>query len=902
MAKKDDKDFIKWKFKDLLVYGSTEWLADGKKKYQQVFEAEETTYLYAELSFYNKLFDEENWDVNVTLKCFEVNEDGSNGKELCSIPKPTHVKMEDNVIYIREGWGNSNPGGFWKKGKFRWEAVLDDESIGTCEFYVEDGGQTNEIQNNYFSFQAVKLFEGPNSLLPEEEREYYSEFNGTETRFIWAELILNNLRQDTDWALEVTFNFYNDARQLKGRTTELVTVKKDQDDVMLCSGWGSDHKGTWYNDNYTLEIVFMEQLIAVVPFVVGEDFFEGEFQVFESMVGSGKPKVGGKQMDVQSLEEVLQDLEALIGLTEIKKKVRDYTQYLNFLKIREEKGFEDAKKINLHAVFTGNPGTGKTTVGKLLGKIYNKMGLLSKGHVHEVDRSDIVGEYIGQTAPKVKEAIKKAKGGILFIDEAYSLARGKEDSKDYGREVIEILIKEMSDGTGDMAVLVAGYPAQMQTFLDSNPGLKSRFNLHFQFPDFVPQELMEIANYSLVKRNVSLTDDAREFLYEKLVEAYRNRDNSFGNARYVNSLIDEAKMNMGLRLMTVDNVNELTEEELSTVNLADIEKIFGVSSRLAADIPIDEDLLTESMGELNALTGLNSVKNEIHELVKLVRFYRDIGKDVMNSFSLHTIFSGNPGTGKTTVARILAKIYKALGILEKGHIVEVDRQRLVAGYIGQTATKTAALIEESKGGVLFIDEAYALTQGGGNDYGKEAVETLLKRMEDQRGEFIVIAAGYPDNMNQFLESNPGLKSRFDKHLQFEDYSADELMEIAENMYAGEGLKLERGAKKYLQAYFEFLVEHKDKFFGNARSVRKVYEESVKNQHLRLASIDKEKRTEDMLQTVTIPDVEEFSPDKDKLVTSRSSAIGFGLPNDQGGANPGALDDDAVDDNHPAGLP
>ena len=168
----------------------------------------------------------------------------------------------------------------------------------------------------------------------------------------------------------------------------------------------------------------------------------------------------------------------------------------------------------------------------MMGRLYNKMGLLSKGHVHEVDRSDLVGEYIGQTAPKVKEAIQLARGGVLFIDEAYALARSAEDSKDFGREVIEILVKELSNGPGDLAVIVAGYPKEMKTFLDSNPGLRSRFKLTFEFADYLPQELSKIAEFASQEKEVTLAPEAKVLVDEMITEAYRSRDRAFGNARF----------------------------------------------------------------------------------------------------------------------------------------------------------------------------------------------------------------------------------------------------------------------------------------------------------------------------------------------------------------------------------
>jgi SpoVK/Ycf46/Vps4 family AAA+-type ATPase len=615
----------------------------------------------------------------------------------------------------------------------------------------------------------------------------------------------------------------------------------------------------------------MDQIIATIPFEVGEQYMEERPVV----IAKAKPKEPIKpltQDQNQSIDLVLKELDNLIGLEDIKKKVKEYTTYLNFLKIRKEKGFDDSEKINLHAVFTGNPGTGKTTVAKMLGKIYQQLGLLSKGHVLEVDRSDLVAEYIGQTAPKTKEVIKKARGGILFIDEAYALARKNDDSKDFGKEAIEILLKEMSDGEGDLAVIVAGYPSEMNNFLESNPGMKSRFSMFYEFVDYLPQELMRIAKFTMEKRGVKLGETAEEYLYKKLVDAYRNRDKMFGNARYVNTIIDESKMNMGLRLMQHSNPAALTNEELSTIKSSDIEKIFEGKKKGIADIPIDEELLKQALATLHHLIGLENVKNEIDELVKLVRFYREIGKDVRQSFSLHAVFTGNPGTGKTTVARILAQIYKALGILERGNLVECDRQALVGAYVGQTAIKTSELINKAQGGVLFIDEAYALSEGGENDFGKEAIETLLKRMEDQRGDFIVIVAGYTDNMRQFLESNPGLRSRFDRELHFNDYTAEQLYQIAMKLLQGNSIVPDTKAADHLKNYLVALYEARNKYFGNARNVRKVIEEIIKNQHLRLAKLTSQERTLEMINTIYFEDVEEFKIDYNPNAGKKS--IGF----------------------------
>lgn len=860
----------RWKFRDLKIYASTEWLADNKKKYRQVFDRYETSYVYAELSFHNKYFDVEDWEVNVELRCYSIKKVK---KEICALPFRRKVSKFDPIGYIREGWGNKQEGIFWKRGQYAWEAYIEGEKVASRSFFIEDAGRPNtRMDNPYTQLLNLQMYEGPYDDVPEFERLELRKFAGEETRYVYADIMLHNVLKTRQWQLELFVKFYNDARELKGQVVRLHKVEKGEDMIRLTAGWGSNVKGSWRTDRYTAEVVFMDQLLGVLRFEVGDDWEEGGNPIWlpdYSHLHLAEPD----EVEDTSFEEVMQKLDALIGLHSIKAKVREHAQYIQFLQLRKLKGFAEKDGINVHSVFVGNPGTGKTTVAKMMGRLYKKMGLLSKGHVHEVDRSDVVGEYIGQTAPKMKEAIEMARGGVLFIDEAYALSRSPEDNKDFGREAIEILVREMSNGAGDLAIIVAGYPKEMKTFLDSNPGLRSRFKLTFEFPDYLPQELSQIAVYAAKEKEIQLDASVQGLLDEIILEAYRRRDRSFGNARFVYDLVEKVKVQLGLRLMNTPAIIELPVETLSKVTQEDVSRVHLEQRRPLPMIPVDEKQLTAALHELDSLIGMQNIKKDIRELVHLVRYYRESGRDVLGKFYLHTVLIGNPGTGKTTVARILAKIYKSLGVLERGHTVETDRQGLVAGFVGQTATKTAEKIEEALGGVLFIDEAYALTatnRAAQGDFGDEAIQTLLKRMEDHRGEFFVFVAGYPENMETFLKANPGLASRFDKMLRFEDYSPEELLEIALYMFRQEAYKVAEDAREYLGRYLAFLYQHRDKYFGNARVVRQVVLEVIKNQNLRVSAAGGE---EDAYE-IQLNDVAPFTFDKDKLVVYQRRGIGF----------------------------
>ncbi|MCS7073355.1 MAG: AAA family ATPase, partial [Bacteroidia bacterium] len=256
-----------FKFRDMKVFGSNEWMANNEKKYRLVYDQSETTYIWAEFSFYNKKFDEESWNLNCQMKCFS-----SNNRLICDQNADMTVQKDDNIVYIRKGWGMDEPGAFWKQGSYRWEAWVDGQMVATKTFYIENQGTVTENHNPYFKLKSIRLYESGYNDTSRENRHYLTAFASEETRYIWAEFEAENLVHGVEkWACELFFNFYNDTGQLKGSISKLLIVHQGDTEIRTTVGWGSESPGSWYKDNFRLEVIFMDRLIAKIPFVVGDE-------------------------------------------------------------------------------------------------------------------------------------------------------------------------------------------------------------------------------------------------------------------------------------------------------------------------------------------------------------------------------------------------------------------------------------------------------------------------------------------------------------------------------------------------------------------------------------------------------------------------------------------------------
>ena len=554
-----------------------------------------------------------------------------------------------------------------------------------------------------------------------------------------------------------------------------------------------------------------------------------------------KSDIKGYVPEERSIEDIMKDLDNFIGMSEVKSAVREIAYAVQNAVQRQERGLGEQEKMSMHIILTGNPGTGKTTIARKLGEILASIGYLDNGHVVEVDRAKMVSPYQGETPKVVDRLCDKAMGGILFVDEAYTLAPVSQagDRDNQGAQALEKLMKRMEDDRGKFVVIAAGYRTEMENLFRINPGFRSRFNYFLNIEDYSPDELYQIMLVFAKAKKYIFSSQAEALTKKMIQEMYDSRGKDFANGRTMRSLFDQICKKQAQRLQGA-NISSMSNEQLMTIEDQDV----------PYEAPKTVDY-KECLKALDGLVGLGGVKKEISNLAAFLNLQIKRGEN--NTFQgKHYVFTGNPGTGKTTVARIMTDVFKTLGIVSRGQLVEADRAKLVAGYSGQTAIKTNQLVDEAIGGVLFIDEAYTLKSNDSDSFGAEAIDTLLKRLEDDRGKFICIVAGYTDQMHDFIDTNPGLKSRFTQTIHFDDYTPDELTQIFLNLAAGKKFTVDENTKAAIHRQFEQLYLRRDKNFGNAREARRIFNEAVEKQSQRLVMQmnDPNFKEEDMYRLTT----------------------------------------------------
>ena len=532
----------------------------------------------------------------------------------------------------------------------------------------------------------------------------------------------------------------------------------------------------------------------------------------------------------------------LVGVDEVKSQIEMLVNWVKKQKKEESKfngdikRFTDIKeqhfKAHLNFVLKGNPGTGKTTIAKIIGEIFKEEGILPYGHFIKASVDDFVAGYVGQTPIKTAELLKRAKGGVIFLDEAYGLIPDNQNNSDFKNEAITTIIDKLSEYEGEICLILAGYEDDIKKLFNTNEGWDRRFPNEIVLRDYNADELKEIFLRLVKKENVKLNKELEDILdsfFERVYKSgYSSKYNAGFSVEFFNSLMQRKKG----EVLTIEAIAD------------DYRKFLPVKYQ-------NINLKPKALDELNSLIGLKNVKQEIEKIIATIKVSNLRGEFVTLS---HYDFVGNPGTGKTTVANIFTKVLNEIGIL-KGKVIIASEKELVSGVVGETPKLVKEKVKEAKDGVLFIDEAYSLMN---SPAGKTAIDTLIQEMENKKGEFVLILAGYINEIDELLKSNPGFYSRIPEKniLLFEDYNEEELFEIFINFVESNNYKITQEAQNLIKYFIKDKLENKQKHFGNAREMRNLFEAVKSNMDFRISkSLDNlENLDEDFIRTIIEDDI------------------------------------------------
>lgn len=483
------------------------------------------------------------------------------------------------------------------------------------------------------------------------------------------------------------------------------------------------------------------------------------------VVAESIPSINGSSGDGMA------ELDDLIGLARIKTRVKDYLNAVRLASRRMELGLPTSMP-RLHMAFLGNPGTGKTTVAEIIGKVFAEWGILSVGRVIRTEKSQMVGQYIGETEYKMNNLLARARGNILFIDEAYQLAEGGES--DFGRIVMNSLLTELGKNNLDMVVILAGYTAPMKKLLESNEGIESRFPNVFNFEDYTTEELLEIGKLMIRKQGFNLTKGAEQNMMTIIQTESEKPSPRFGNGRFVSNLLqNEILATLGARTSKMENP---TAEDLSTILPEDV-----VIGKKQKDVVFDDAAIDSALRRLDNLAGLSNVKQAIHNFVRSARYLHSIGEPYVGKGLLSWRFIGKSGTGKSTVAEIMATILKGMRLIANSHITEIKGERIFNVSEADCDAVLQEAVKKSCNGLIFIDVDDSKFDGTRSYYGRSVEQIRLKVKEltiESGGECALILAELDaPNKNVAEQLSDGGVYEFDHTLVFKDFTPDELFQI-----------------------------------------------------------------------------------------------------------------------------
>ncbi|HQI40778.1 MAG: hypothetical protein B6D44_13085 [Ignavibacteriales bacterium UTCHB2] len=708
--------------------------------------------------------------------------------------------------------------------------------------------------------KSIRMFNLEESI-NSEKKTYLLQFDESITTYIAAEIIIKNPFFKTDDRLlrGLTIWYFEDEEI--GRNDFNLKLKKDWELVEFVQSWGTPIPGFWKCGEVKIEIFLENQQIIRYNFQIGNqeiiNFVDNNEQSKNpsNKQNTQQPKkleqFQRTNSDNNSIKNLFEEFDNLVGLQNLKQSLKDFISYLEFVKERKAQGIETNENISANCIFLGNPGTGKTTVARILGRFFKAIGILENGHVVEVDRTSLIGEYIGETAQKTEKVINQALGGILFIDEAYSLKRDKS-SQDFGQEAIDIIIKRIEDYKDKFFVIAAGYPEPMENFINSNPGLKSRFTHHFYFDDYNSNELAEIFRIFSEKEKYTLNEKAEKFLIEILDSLIDNTDGSFGNARFIRNLFSESKIELSKRYHSLDD-EEKNFTNLNTILVNDIQSAWQNIHNRNNSIVKSNEKLDRYVNEINNLVALDNVKITFNKIISSIKV--DKLKSERSISSIHkiynSIFIAEPGSGTSTVARLFAKSLFASNKLSKGQLVEIDSSTFyglskIDAYLG-----IDELFKQLKGNVVLVNDVTTSLQCDKN-FSDSLLQYFLKKLYLTGDDVVAILAGTKSEINFLVENFPVLESQFPNIFEFEPYTNRQLLEIALSICQKKNYQLDEGAWQQLLELIDEMRKEQNRNFYNARSIKELLNRAISIQEDRILSMPNIMSGD--LMTITLEDL------------------------------------------------
>lgn len=810
----------------------------GERNYRTVYAIGELETLWVDTEVINKTFGESSWEATMTVRLFQLQGQSAH----CIAEKQSGVKLEkeDSLIVFTDILGKEDlPDGKWEPGAFRILAEVDGVTGQSEDIYIIQGtGQPEE----YFRLLHAGLDRNCDETEEEARQRPHSfqMFNRDGLKNVRFFLMAQNL-VGQEWVYEFVIRVINKDGSIKAlQPAKAAHFIKDQGgNSILCFGIDLGEEEGFVNPGeYTVIVTFFDQVILNLGFGIGNKDVPYDFE--QEVLAGGCQQIGRRPASLsysaKDKDGIMDRLYRLVGLRKVKEEITQIMDYAEFVRLRRENGFADVLPA-MHLVFTGQPGIGKNTVARMIGELYCKMGLLSTGEVHHYKRDELVRNGVAAEEQLVRQAIQKSRGGVMFIDEAGDLFH-PEDQNDRGIAALGILLGILTRENPEILVILADEEEEMKRMLEALPDLGKVFPRQVYFEAYTPEELLEITRRKLEELQYRFSPAAEEKFFKQLKTACvaNEMDDS-----YIDERIEAATMRMSRRLMA-NRHGKYKKEDLMLVTEEDI-------------VTLVEEKPEKSLEKLNAMVGLGQLKQSIAQHLNYVYFIRERQKqgfaDMMPP--LNMIFCGNPGTGKMTVAKMMGEIYHSVGILDHPNVVMQDGHNFITESGMPPREAADALMNMAAGGMLYIDHADVLPQ---SEFGLALFEGLLENLSvEECGDTIVVLGGYPDRVEKMLEMNPALKNYFPYLFRFNDYTPEELIQIAENRLKEKNFVFHPKAREMVRELISKIYLNRSKTFGNVLLVEKIVEKAIRNMSERTMKIRQERElTRQEITTIRKDDI------------------------------------------------